>query len=105
MENEKSPRQADVIQYFQLPNDDFVKCSKDDSKLEILSESNNMYRTIASLFFSIFALILFEKVSEKIGFSNETIVLIICILLFILFTWSYKKQTSYITKRINAWRK
>lgn len=86
------------------PYEDFVRCAKDDPKLDILSEANNMYRTLASLFFSIVTLVLYEKFTKGIGISRETSNTILCILLFILFVWSYRKQTAYITKRIKGWR-
>jgi len=81
---------------------EFVSASKKDSKIEILSEVNNSYRT----FFSAFILIFILKIYEL----TETHFLIVkywqdwgFILLFaILFLFSYRKQTNYITKRIES---
>ena len=87
------------------PYEDFLRCAKDDPKLETLSEVNNMYRTLCSLFLALSILMLFEFVSEKIGLSSRVSAIVLCILLGVLFVWSYRKQTQYITKRIKGAQK
>jgi hypothetical protein len=79
---------------------EFVEASKKDSKLDILSEQNNTYRSIVAMILMIVFAKLYEwgisqfPVLEKLNFY-----IIIVILLF-LFLSAYKKQTSYISKRI-----
>ena len=83
----------------------YVAASKKDSKLEILLETSNTYRTIASLFLSLIILKVYEKIElaqPALGQWNKHIVVA---LLLILFAFSYKKQTAYITKRIGKDRK
>lgn len=79
---------------------DFVSASKTDSKLEILSEVNNMYRTIISLFFLLAIISGYESLicnwPDVIPYSKYVVIL----LLFFMFLFSYKKQTEYIYKRI-----
>lgn len=79
---------------------DFVSASKNDEKLLVLSEANNMYRTICALLLSLVSVKLFEKtvtyVPQIENISTELLVLG----LVILFLFSYRKQTQYITKRI-----
>lgn len=81
---------------------DFVKASKTDPKLEILSEQNNVYRTLIAVFVSIILLKVIEilKLSFLCVERNEAGIFFVFILLLLLF--GYRKQTNYITKRIKC---
>ncbi len=81
---------------------DFVSASKKDEKLELLSEVNNTYRTLSSLFILLFLLKLYENIEGRYYFLKEWGAIILMVLLLIMFLLSYRKQTSYITKRIKA---
>lgn len=81
---------------------DFVLVSKSDPKIELFSEVNNTYRTITS---AIILLIIIKGYNQlQVIFKlSESITAIICIsLLLIMFLFSYRKQSNYITKRVNA---
>jgi Mn2+/Fe2+ NRAMP family transporter len=78
----------------------FVKASKVDSKIEVLSEVNNMYRTICSLMLLEIIFVAYEKVASFLSLSQRFGPISLLFALFFLFLFSYKKQTSYITKRI-----
>ena len=80
----------------------FVNASKVDSKIDILSEVNNMYRTICSLFLLEIIFIIYEKVAAFLLLSQRVGLIFLLFALFLLFLFSYKKQSSYITKRIEA---
>lgn len=80
----------------------FVSASKVDTKIDLFSEVNNMYRTLCSLFLLLAISIVYETyLSELTFFKNYGSVFII-VLLLILFVFSYRKQTSYITKRVES---
>ncbi|MBX2977434.1 MAG: hypothetical protein KF721_15010 [Ignavibacteriaceae bacterium] len=80
----------------------YVIASQKDATIIILSEINNMYRTICALFVVIIILKVYEKFeSIIIGLSNWRIEILILILL-LLFLFSYRKQTKYIHERVNA---
>lgn len=81
---------------------EFVTASKNDPKIDIFSETNNMYRTFCSMFVLILLLRLYELIALKFFISKEWSIYILIILLLIIFFWSYRKQTIYITKRIKA---
>jgi len=81
---------------------DFVSVSKTDNKLEILSEANNMDRTFVSMFSILFLIIGFQRLSEYFIILKNKQDLIVLAVLFVLFLFSYRKQTNYITKRIKA---
>ena len=76
---------------------DFLEASNEDAKLEILSESNNMYRTFISLFIVLFLI----KLYSYYFVDNNVGIYILIVIIFLLFVFSYIKQTAYITKRIN----
>lgn len=80
----------------------FVTASKKDNKIELFSEVNNTYRTILSMFI----LLIFEKIYLWIkvyyGLQHETTFIILTLFITMLFLFSYRKQTNYITKRIEA---
>lgn len=80
----------------------FVKASKADTTIDTLSEVNNMYRTICSLFLILIAINGFEWLSTKWLFLSEKKFETLTAFLFLLFLFSYRKQTNYITKRIEA---
>ena len=84
------------------PYKDFVRASQADPKLELLSETNNVYRTLCSLFIALICLKLyenFERSHPKLFLYSPVLVLF---LLLVLFCFSYRKQTAYVTKRIDT---
>lgn len=81
---------------------DFIKACKEDPKIEVLSETNNMYRTLISLFFVICLTKSYYFFEIKYPNIRPFAITMITILCMIMFAFAYKKQTSYISKRINA---
>lgn len=80
----------------------YVSASKKDTKIELLSEVNNTYRTLNSMMVLLLLLKLYKTLSTKYGFDTSVSLITLTILIFILFIFSYRKQTNYITKRIDA---
>lgn len=81
---------------------DFIVASKKDEKIDLLSEVNNTYRTLSSLFILLLLLKIYEAIESVVPFLQKCSAIILIILLIIMFLFSYRKQTIYITKRINA---
>jgi hypothetical protein len=81
---------------------DFVAASKKDEKIELFSQVNNTYRTLSSLFILLLLLKLYEKVEGRFPILKEWDAFILMVLLLIIFLLSYRKQTSYIKKRIKV---
>lgn len=81
---------------------DFVAASREDEKLEILSEANNTYRTLSALFVILLLLILLEPIENIYPTIKNWNTIILVILLLIMFLFSYRKQTEYITMRVAA---
>ncbi|HVZ67641.1 MAG TPA: hypothetical protein VG917_05280 [Patescibacteria group bacterium] len=81
---------------------DFVSASKKDSKIELLSESNNMFRTLNAMLILFILLKLYELIELRFQILKNWNLYILIVLLLIMFLYSYRKQTEYITKRIKA---
>lgn len=84
---------------------DFIAAAKNDSKIDLFSEVNNTYRTITSIAFSLVFMKLTLYLFSILSLSIQIQKLIGIIALFILFSSAYRKQTNYITKRIEADKK
>src|SRR3989338_5525407 len=81
---------------------DFISASKSDQKIESLSETNNMYRTFVAMVVLLLLLKAYELFSSSLSFLSGYSLHILLTILLIMFLLSYRKQTQYITKRINA---
>lgn len=82
------------------PYKDFIIASAKDEKVNVLLETNNTYRTMLSmclLFLITKIYILFEK---NFNWLTKYTGVIVVVFLLIIFTFSYKKQTDYISKRV-----
>lgn len=82
------------------PYADYVGASKIDNKIELLSEVNNMYRTLSSVFVCLLLLRFFEFLEKPFPVISDYSLTIAIFLLALLFIFSYRKQTEYITARI-----
>lgn len=81
---------------------EYVVASKQDTKIELLSEVNNTYRTLNAMMFLLLILKLYNFCSIKFELSHTFSLICLTILTTILYLFSYRKQTNYITKRIDA---
>lgn len=80
----------------------FVAACKTEPKLELLSEVNNTYRTLISLFVLLLCLKLYERVASYWAFLEKYHVIVLISLLAITFSFAYRKQTEYVKKRVKA---
>ena len=80
----------------------YVATEKSNTSLKVLSEANNMYRVFISLFLILIIIMFYEKYLQSILSEYTNYILVIGLL--ILFLFSYKKQTKYITKRIKIFK-
>ncbi len=80
----------------------FVNASKEDPKIELFSEINNTYRTLCSLFFLLSIAKVYETYLAELKFFENFDSIFIVVLLLLLFLFSYRKQTKYITKRVES---
>lgn len=81
--------------------EDFLKAEVKDIKITTLLSESNMFRSFVAMF--LLLLVLFIgclSSSVKEWLRTPCAIIIILILLLILFTVSYRKQSSYIRKRV-----
>ena len=78
----------------------FITASAKDPKIETLSEANNTYRTICALLLSLVAFKLYQLLEGAIPALHGLGSYVLILGLALLFFFSYRKQTAYITKRI-----
>lgn len=91
-------RKAKLVVF--APYADFVRATRQDEKIELFSEQNNMYRTLCALFLMLGVLKGFEVIALRIGMTPETSMYVLLGVLFLLFAGSYRKQTGFIRRRI-----
>ena len=84
------------------PYPDFVTASRIDDKIEMLSEQNNVYRTLASTFLCLTLLGLADWLLATLPALNAYRVQVAVLLLLALFIWSYRKQTNYVAARVKT---
>jgi hypothetical protein len=84
------------------PYKNYVDACKKDTKIELLSEVNNTYRTLVSMVLLLLLLKLYFFLDVKFRFTKDTAYLTFLALLLLMFLFSYRKQTNYISKRIKA---
>lgn len=80
---------------------DYLEAEKNNSKISVLLETNNMYRTFSSGFIILVFIIVIKIILNKSYFITNIFINIFVIFCFILFLFSYKKQTKYIKDRVN----
>lgn len=82
------------------PYSDYIDASKKDDKIELFSEVNNTYRTIIAVFTLLVILKAYNTIQNYIDIPNYISLIILSVLILLLFLFSYKKQTNYLSKRI-----
>ncbi len=80
---------------------DFISASKNDNKVELFSEINNIYRTLISMLLLLLISKIFEVIESNFLFMRDGVSYVLIFALIIIFTFSYKKQTKYISKRVD----
>lgn len=81
---------------------DFVAASKKDEKVDLFSEINNTYRTLCACFSLLILLKIFEGMESIFLFLKEWTAFILVVFLLVIFLFSYKKQSDYVKKRVDA---
>jgi len=80
----------------------FVVASKKDPQIEVLSETNNTYRTLCSLFSLLLLLKVYARIEAGLSFLKTWNATILIVLLLVTFLFAYRKQTAFVVKRIKA---
>ncbi len=80
----------------------FVTACDSDPKIDLLSEQNNMFRTLIALFATILAFAGLDQIAIARGISENTALLVTCAGLVVLFAFAYRKQTDFVRKRVEV---
>ena len=78
----------------------YVEAVEIDPKIEILSEQNNMFRTLSALLISLVFLKICDELKHLWPLSDDVNGFIILAVLLLTFLLSYRKQTQYVAKRV-----
>ncbi|HRK69189.1 MAG TPA: hypothetical protein PKY73_16665, partial [Hyphomonas sp.] len=84
------------------PYKDYIKASKLDSKIEMLSESNNTFRSLMSVGVCLIIYVVGYNIAQRMELSTSDRYVVLAIVIVALFAFSYRKQTDFIRKRISA---
>jgi hypothetical protein len=82
------------------PYSDYLNASKKDTKIELFTEVNNMYRTLLSTTIVLFFIDVFLLIYSWPVPLQKLLRVFFLAMLMLLFLSSYKKQTDYVKKRI-----
>lgn len=87
------------------PYPEFLQAEKEDAKLTILNQENNVFRSYVSVMFISAIGYIYKNCSIDWChfFGDEPLVLLIALL--VLFLFAYRKQTSFIRKRVEEFMK
>jgi len=88
------------IKYAQYP--DFAKAVKVDSKIDTLSEMNNYTRSLLTCVLLLPIIRVLQALSLKWTWFSSNWKWVVISLLVVLFLFSYRKQTDYVRKRVEA---
>jgi len=97
---EPAMKKLKLVQY--APYADFIRAAQKDIKIEVLVEVSNTYRTLASAFTALMVGYAAAGFPERIGLTKPWLTTCILAALALMFLASYRKQSSYIKRRIAA---
>lgn len=82
------------------PYTEYITASKKDPKIELLSEMNNVNRTLISLPICLGAYAAGIAIADGFKLSTEMRAVTLLVVITFVYGFSYSKQTGYISKRI-----
>lgn len=86
----------------EVPYSDYAKAAKVDSKIDVLSEANNYFRTLLTSCLLLIVIAILQISICNIKWFSLNWKWLLLILLSLLFLFAYKKQTKFICKRIEV---
>ena len=80
----------------------YVVACRADAKIDTLSETNNMYRSVLTSVALAVATRTLANYESSVAWSRERVITVLLLVLALIFAFAYRKQTNYITKRVDA---
>ena len=92
-------RSWEIVKYAPYP--DFLDAEQKDGKIPELLADNNMYRTVVAMFMLLLVLYVGHIIPAVDRFMHtKWAVLVALVLLLALYILAFRKQTTYIRKRV-----
>lgn len=89
-----------IIEFSDYP--DYVYACDNDEKIEIFVEQTNSYRTFLAGFLLILASYPTVVLADHLNLSSNARSVSLLVAGLLICIWSYKKQSDYVSKRVNA---
>lgn len=80
--------------------EDYIEAEAKDSKIELLSQENDVYRSYISVFLLAIVAKIFKIFDDYFTIDAEVEIWIGLFVLLFLFVFSFREQTAYVKKRI-----
>lgn len=93
-------KKVKIIQ--EAPYADYMKAAKADMKLDVLSETNNYFRSVLTCFLLLPVVGIMRVLVMDVGWIGKNWKGCAVIFLAVLFLFSYKKQTDIVRKRVEG---
>ena len=95
---EPTLRKLQIISF--EPYEDFVKAASLDTKIDILMESANMYRSLAAVFLALLLIAAYKKLETASSIISDNQVIVLSSLALLLLSTAYAKQINYVCSRV-----
>ena len=82
------------------PYEDYLEASGSDSRIDILSARNNLFRTLCAMVMMLIGLKIGEKVIGVLPWGADVYDFIMLLGLVVLFLFSYRKQAQEVFRRV-----
>ena len=105
IKNKKTKKKETFLDFASY--NDFVNASEKQEIIKTLSETNNTYRTLIALFFSLTIIKIYDMYIHAfiLRFIDKNIICVVSFaLLSLMFVLRYRKQSAYISKRVEKFK-
>ena len=79
---------------------EYISASLKDKKIDLLMEHNNLFRSFIAMLLLVGFVMIYDKLQTICPFLERNNMIIFLVLLIFLFLFSFRKQTIYISNRI-----
>jgi len=86
------------------PYSHFIEASRKDAVIDVLSEVNNTYRTLCAMSALLLLLPAYRFLEGHVQWLAASRLFVVALVLFVVFLLSYRKQTDYVRRRVEAVR-
>lgn len=92
-------RKTKWVNYSDYSN--YIRASRKDDKIDVLSEVNNSFRTILSMCLILITVKIYFLIVSWLKIPQSYNKFIVLVVITLIFAVSYRKQTKYVVNRVN----